>query len=194
MQESIFWEYIDLINHVDTEGLNTREKEYYQVHLIKRKLFFQDFSKTLEFHRTFSEKLYELFLPNLAEVFMVSWSNYESLQRENLYISNDGFKDFRSWIIGLGKKEFENFKNFSTEKEFLNYDLNPNNAYREDLEYIILDLYQEFKKKSKDIPKLKSIYEKKYNFGYDGDYQTDLIDKINWVNIDKKYPTILKKK
>ena len=194
MQESIFWEYIDLINQVDTEGLNTREKEYYQVHLIKRKLINQDFSKILAFHRIFSDKIYELFLPTLAEVFMASWNVYESLQEENLYISNDGFRDFRSWIVGLGKKEFENFKQYSTEKEFLNYDLDPNKAYREDLEYIIVELYEAISKREKENSQIEIIYKKKYEYGYDGDYDKDLINKIDWANIDKKYPTILRKK
>ena len=194
MQESIFWEYIDLINQVDKEGLNTREKEYYQVHLIKRKLINQDFSKTLAFHRIFSDKIYELFLPTLAEVFMASWNVYESLQEENLYISNDGFRDFRSWIVGLGKKEFENFKQYSTEKEFLNYDLDPNKAYREDLEYIIVELYEAISKREKENSQIEIIYKKKYEYGYDGDYDKDLINKIDWANIDKKYPTILRKK
>ena len=152
MKEETFWKYIDLINYVDTEGLNTREKEYYQVHLIKRKLINQDFKETLDFHRVFSEKLYELFLPTLAEIFMVSGNKYEKLKKGNTYISNDGFRDFRSWIIGLGKKEFENFKRYSKEKEFLKYDLNPNNAYREDLEYMIVDVYEELKKRKKKPP------------------------------------------
>lgn len=193
MQETTFWEYIDLINHVDTEGLNTREKEDYQVYLIKRKLIKQDFKETLGFHRIFSKKLYELFLPALAEVFMVSWCKYEKLKEGNAYISNDGFKDFRSWIIGLGREEFEKFKTYENEVDFLKYDLNSDNAYREDLEYIIVELYEEFKKRVKDKNQLKEIYEKKYKFGYDRDYQLDLNDKIDWVNINKKYPKFLKK-
>ena len=194
MQETTFWEYLDLINQADTEGLDAREKEDYQVALIKQALIPLDFEEILDFHRILNDKLYELFLPTLAEVFMVSHRKYEDLKKGDVYISNDGFRDFRAWIIGLGREAFEKFKAYGKEEDFLGYDLNPNHAYRDDLEYIITDLYDFFKKRKRNQSQLSAIYEKKYDFGCDGDYDLDLNDKIDWANIDKKYPTILKRK
>lgn len=191
MQETRFWEYIDLIHHEETEGLSIREKEFYQVYLIKRKLLGQNFDETLAFHHIFSKKIRELFLPTLAEVFMVSWNSYEKLKTGDVYISVDGFRDFRSWIVGQGKDEFEKFKAYSNEEDFLKYDLSPDNAYREDLEYIMTDIYGVFKKLAQGQNQLVDIYEHSYLFGYDGDYQLDLNDKIDWANINKKYPKIL---
>ena len=190
MQEDTFWEYIDLIKHVDTEGLNLVEKESYQVHLIKRKLIELDFKEVLVFHQIFNQKLYELFSPTLAEVFMVSWNSYEKLKNGNVYISNDGFRDFRSWIIGLGREEFEKFKTYEKEEDFLKYDLNSDIPYREDLEHIVVELYENLKKEQQS--QIKEIYEKYSGLYCDGDYQLDLEDKIDWININKKYPVTLK--
>lgn len=194
MNEIFFWEYIDLKNEVATEGLGVRDIEERQIWLIEEKLFHHSFEEVLEFHRIFSEKIYELFLPTLAEVFMVSHSNYDSLKKGNVYISNDGFRDFRSWIIGLGREEFENFKAYQKEEDFLKYDLHPDKAYREDLEYIIVDLYEGFKETAQDLTQLEKIYERKYDFFYDGDYQSGLEEKIDWANINKKYPRLLQRR
>ena len=194
MNEKIFWQYIDLTKEVATEGLGVRDIEERQIWLIEEKLFLHSFEDVLEFHRIFSEKVYELFLPTLAEVFMVSHSNYDTLKKGNVYISNDGFRDFRSWIVGLGREEFENFKTYQKEEDFLEYDLDPDNAYREDLEYIIVDLYEGFKETEQDLTELEKIYERKYDFFYDGDYQSDLEEKIDWANINQKYPRILQRR
>lgn len=194
MNENLFWEYINLTNEVVREGLSIREIEERQIWLIEEKLFLHSFEDVLKFHRIFSEKIYELFLPTLAEVFMVSHSNYDSLKKGDVYISNDGFRDFRSWIVGLGREEFENFKAYQKEEDFLKYDLNPNKAYREDLEYIIVDLYEAFKETEEDLTQLEKIYEQKYDFFYDGDYQLDLEEKIDWANINQKYPIILRRR
>ena len=86
MNEKIFWEYIDLKNEVATEGLAVRDIEERQIWLIEEKLFHHSFEEVVEFHRIFSEKLYELFLPTLAEVFKVSHSNYDSFKKGNVFI------------------------------------------------------------------------------------------------------------
>lgn len=192
MTEHKFWEYIELVYTSETRHLNVRDQEDLQVLLIKDQLRKDGLKGALDFYRILFEKLRALFRPNLAELFMVTWNSYESLQKENVYISNDGFRDFRSWIIGLGRKDYMRFKNFEQEESILEYDLNPNVAYREDLEYIINELYKEHWSEPYD-KKNENLYKTKYLYGCDGDHKEDLINRIDWQNLDKKYKQTFKK-
>ena len=107
------------------------------------------------------------------------------------FISNDGFRDFRSWIVGLGKKAFEEFKNFEEEEGLIKYNLDCELAYREDLEYLIIDLYE--LAQITEERNVEKIFEKKYKVGCDGDYEKDLLNPIEWKKLDKKYPRLIQK-
>ena len=47
MTEAKFWRYIDLINRLNQEGLTTREREHYQVYLIKMLLAKENFEEVV---------------------------------------------------------------------------------------------------------------------------------------------------
>ena len=81
--------------------------------------------------------------------------------------------------IGLGEKVFETFLNFESEEVLLEFDMHPNEAYREDLVYLANSVSE----KMGINPDLA--------YPMDGNRQT-LESKMNWDNLAKKYPKLFK--
>ena len=69
MNEEVFWEYIGLIDESTLTFSNKWEREEMQMLLLEKALEKHPFEEVLEFHRILFQKLYDLFLPKIAELF-----------------------------------------------------------------------------------------------------------------------------
>ncbi len=145
MTENDFWSLIgeapsDPYTNEVLFSFDSYEKQYARIkaHLLKC-----TGAEIISFHNILCAKIKSLFLPKIAEVFLVSTPELLPSSRDELYISNDGFIDFRAWIVSLGQKHYDLFLHFQTEREVLCYDLDPNITWREDLVYIALSVCQD---------------------------------------------------
>lgn len=59
-------------------------------------------------------------------------------------------------------------------------------AYRDDLEFIINDLYKEFYAELNDA-EIDKMYENRFSGVYFADFG-EISAEIDWANLDKKYP------
>lgn len=191
MTEKEFWKYIEMINEVQSPPKNKWVREEMQIALIEQALEKLPFKETLAFHEILFKKLHELFLPKVAAVYLLMYESVENLKNGQRYLSNDGFRDFRSWIIGLGKIQFELFKNYQSEADILDVYLHPEFSYRSDLE-LIIDTQYELAIINENEEKVENLMSKKYSIGCDGDYKKDLIDKIEWHKLETQFPTLIK--
>lgn len=192
MDEDKFWEYISLIDSYPRKIYNKYEKEDTQSRLIKMKILKSNsFKELVDYDRIYNEKLNDLFQPKIVELQMVNYLLIEELIKKRPYVSNDGFRDFRGYIIGLGRKNYELVKNFKKEDEIFHIDFYVNVAYRSDLEFIYSELYDNhFSKLDKDeIEKMdKEHTHPNYFLSFE-----DMIDQIDWNKLDKKYPKMIAK-
>lgn len=192
MDEDKFWEYISLIDSYPRKIYNKYEKEDTQNRLIKMKILKSNsFKELVDYDRIYNEKLDDLFQPKIVELQMVNYLLIEELIKKRPYVSNDGFRDFRGYIIGLGRKNYELVKNFKKEDEIFHIDFYVNVAYRSDLEFIYSELYENhFSKLDKDeIEKMdKEHTHPNYFLSFE-----DIIDQIDWNKLDKKYPKMIAK-
>lgn len=184
--EEKFWAYIELVQDKLPKFHNNRAYENYQTQLIKQALLKQSFQEVINFNIAYTKKVDELFLPNVVELYAVSYRSFEELKDGQAYISNDGFRDFRNWVIGLGQADYQLIKNFKKEEEVLHLDFYVEHAYRDDLEFIISDLYKEFYAELKDA-EIDKMYENRFSGVYFADFEA-ISAKIDWANLDKKYP------
>lgn len=191
MKEDKFWEYIELAAVKLSSFKHIREYEFYQTTLIVEALIKQPFQETFHFNKIYTQKVDELLLPNVVELFAVSHRPFEKLKDGQAYISNDGFRDFRDWVIGLGRENYQLIKNFKTENEIIHLNFHIETAYRDDLEFIINDLYEEYFSKFEDT-EIDKMYENRFSGGYFADFET-VSKQIDWANLDKKYPKIFAK-
>ena len=192
MDEEKFWEYISLVDSSSRKFHNKYQKERYQNWLIRREILKSNsFEELIDYDRIYNKKLDDLFQPKIIELKLVNHLSIEELTKERPYISNDGFRDFRGYIIGLGRKEYELVKNFTKEDEIFHIDFYINVAYRSDLEFIYRNLYNNyFSKRGKD--KIEKMNKEKTYTNYFLSFE-DIIDQINLNNLDKNYPKMIAK-
>jgi len=95
MTAEIFWEYIELVQGKLPKFHNNRAYENYQTQLIKQALIKQSFQEVVNFNIAYTKKVDELFSPNVIELYAVSYLSFRELKDGQVYISNDGFRDFR---------------------------------------------------------------------------------------------------
>ena len=95
------------------------------------------------------------------------------------YISTDGFLDFRAWIVSLGKVNYDTFLNFKSEAELLQFDLDVESAYREDLVHLASTIAEEL---GENID---------LDFHTDNDVD-ELYLKMNWDGLNEKHPKLFK--
>jgi len=192
MDENVFWEYISIIDSYPYEFSYNRDKEECQCRLIKKRLLKNNsFQEVLDFDKIYNQKLDELELPKIIELLLVNYLPIEKLNKESAHISNDGFRDFRGYIIGLGKDDYELVKNFKNENEIFQIDFWVNVAYRSDLEFVYRDLYNEHFSKLNDLTieemdKAHSI--QNYFLNYD-----EILNEVDWENLENKYPKMISK-
>lgn len=160
MKELEFWKIIEdrhpALTEADVQEMGHEDAQYFS---IKELLHSEE--RAVAFQEKLNEKILSLFEPKIAELFLVSCNPQEKY--DSLYISNDGFIDFRAWIVSLGKANYERFLNFESETEILEYNLDPNFAYREDLVYLVNEVFDEsFEKESPCSLEVNGDYEKLY--------------------------------
>ena len=191
MQEDKFWKYIELAQKELPEFNNIRAYEEYQIFLIKQSLVKQSFKEIFNFNKIYIQKVNKLLLPNVVELFTVRRRSFEDLKDGQAYISNDGFRDFRGWIIGLGRENYQLLKDFKKEEEIIHFNFYVENAYRDDLEFIINDLYEAFYAELKDA-EIDKMYKNRFSKGDLADFG-EISEQIDWANLDKKYPKMFAK-
>lgn len=152
MKNSVFWEILDLANELFIYEGSGRLELYKKTIEENRELLSEE--NLCDFQAAFNQKLSDLFLPKVVEVFYLT--SY-SLKSNWGYISNDGFLDFRAWIISLGQKNFMKFILFEHEDEILEFDFNPNYAYREDLVYFGKVIYTRLYGRNRSVVKMKAV-------------------------------------
>lgn len=191
MNEDQFWELISLIDLIPLKIHNQRFREEIQTQLIKGKLIKEPFKEVLKFDKIYNEKLDELLIPSIIELHLVNFSSVDELKSGNIYVSNDGFRDFRGYIIGLGRKNYELIKEFRREDDIFHIDFWIENAYRSDIELVLSQLYNDHFSQLQD-----EEVEKQYNeYRVDGYFANldSIIEKNDWENIEKKYPKMIAK-
>ena len=180
MTEDKFWEYIEFVYKLPIEKVNKFGYQYTQTETIQTALKKKGAKGVIEFQQLFSEKILNLFIPKIAELFYISAYAQTKYDPKFKYISTDGFLDFRAWIVGMGKAHYYTFLNFDTEDEISQYDLNPNSAYREDLVFLAEGIYRELNEVSFPL-----------EYFYDGDSEK-LYAQMQWNQLEAKYPKIYK--
>jgi hypothetical protein len=179
MSEEQFWEIIEEIYKSPfLEEFSEEETRDLQRLFIGDYLYKGGKELILQFDNILAEKLRSLFIPKIAELFVIN--GYDIRIKDNydfFYISNDGFRHFRQWIVGLGQEHYLNFLNFTKEEEILPYNIDGNIAYRGDLNLIAFNLVQEF---NLDI---------ELNYNEDGDWH-ELYENMIKSDFDKKYPKL----
>lgn len=183
MDEELFWKYIEQVYSFSVEeyDLPALQNTLLQISLEKHTL-----DELLTFESIFREKIYQLFLSKIAEVFLIT--SYDLNDKMDFkYISNDGFIDFRVWIVAQGKTTFEKFLNFTDESEILEYDLNDETAYRADLFNLTSEVYSNVFFDDKE--NFEDHYNKKYDIQYDAIYEK-LYKEMSWEKeeLKRKYP------
>jgi hypothetical protein len=192
MDENKFWDYISMIDSYPRPFHNKYDKEECQTRLIKNQLLKKNtYKEVLEFDIIYNEKLNDLWLPKIVELQMVNQLSFEELQKENLYVSNDGFRDFRNYIVGRGRKEFELIKDFKTEDEIFHIDFHVNIAYRSDLEFLVDELIETHYSKQDNKEEVKSLHDNNMVRTFP-DFK-DVTGQIDWKSLDKKYPKMITK-
>jgi len=183
MNEDEFWECIESVYELSIEEIDLLGFDETQVQLIKDKISGASLDKLLGFQREFSDKMFRLFVPKIGELFHFTVYDVRNTRNDFKYISTDGFMDFRSWIIGMGREIYYQFLNFASEKEILHFDLNPNSAYRDDLCFLAEDIHLEITGKAFELP---------LHHYYNGDSEK-LYAQMNWNTLEEKYPILFAK-
>lgn len=190
MSEADFW------NYLEEAGKEEYDLQKIMVNL-KEALSKSALSELISFEIILRSKIRALFLPKIGEIFLVTTSKHKKSKLR--YISNDGFIDFRAWIVGNGKWFFEHFLNFKSEEELIGFELHPNYAYNEDL-VGLTNLILKEQQQTKQIRIDDFIEESKneregdsiWSGVYDGN-RTTFYEKIEWENLALKYPEIYQK-
>lgn len=152
VKNSVFWEILDLANVLFIYEGSGRLELYEKTIEANRELL--SVENLGNFQMAFNQKLHDLFLPKIVEVFYLT---AYGLKKDWGYISNDGFLDFRAWIISLGQKKFMKFILFEHENEILEFDFNPNYAFREDLVYFGKDTYSRLHGGKGNLVEMKAV-------------------------------------
>ncbi len=141
----------------------------------------------ISFQANLSRKIYKLFQPKIAEIFRVTGYKENKVVSDFKYISNDGFIDFRAWIVSLGKEGYEQFLNFQSEEELLKFDLDADRAYRDEIPFFAYWFCQRVFQGNGNCDEV-------FKFGFDGDYEA-LYAKMDWEwdVLEKKYPLLYQK-
>ena len=138
----------------------------------------------LVFFKVFCEKLKTLILSKIAEVFLVTLNRKPE---DTAYISNDGFLDFRAWIVQQGRETYQLFLDFKSEKELLHLNLDPNIAWSEDLLYVVnISLH---KKDSTSYGELDFII----TGLHDLKEHSLLYETVEFKKLEQKYPLLYSK-
>ncbi len=191
MDESKFWATIELIYHIPETIRRGYDFDVLQKHLIKKHLKQHSIKDILCFQEIFAEKVYELFLPKIADLVLLTAYPFKDRDPEFKDISNDGFLDFRFWIVSLGKYHFDIFLDFKEEEEVLPFNLHPENAYSPSLGFIVDEIYEELNPEN-DKKALDYCDEYGISYGFDGDYKK-LYAQMNWNTLEDVYPKLFKK-
>ena len=181
MTETQFWELIGKVFRLPDDKIQSIGYDRIQVFVITKYLKENGADSIIKFQEILNEKIRDLFLPKIGELFL--FTSYDLSNKENTkfkYISVDGFIDFRAWIVGLGKKSYETFLNFESEEELFQFDLDVNRAFREDLVFLTSKIADE---------ELGIEIDLEHYFDKDAD---ELYSKMNWENLDMKYPQLFK--
>ncbi|WP_196887299.1 DUF4240 domain-containing protein [Aureivirga sp. CE67] len=181
MTEEIFWNLIGKFFEYPIEEINEKGYDVIQNEILEDYLGKADKESLIKFHELLCTKIRELYLPKIGDLFLLSGYDLEDkLTKDFQYISEDGFADFRAWIVSLGKEHFEKFKNFEKEEDLFEYDLDANGAFREDLIYIISRISE-------------TRFEEELDLDYDlENEEVDLYSKMNWNTLNEKYPKLFK--
>lgn len=181
MTEDKFWELIGMVFQMPIEKIQEFGYDQIQNKIITNYLKARGKDSTKEFHEILCEKIRELYLPKIGELFlMTSYDLSEHINKEFKYISVEGFVDFRAWIVSLGKENYEIFLNFQSENELFKFDMDVNVANREDLVYLAITVAEDELGEKMDL---------KYHLDKDGE---QLYLKMNWDNLNEKYPKLFK--
>ena len=178
MDEAEFWRLIEKVFYIPIEDFSNFEYDELQDQIIKEYLAKGGEKAIIDFQNILGEKIRALYLPKIGELFLLTVYDLEDEMTKNFkYISTDGFLDFRAWIVSLGERHYNIFRNFESESELFDYDLNPNYATRELLVFL-----------GQQIARNLEI-EIDLEFYFDNDYQ-ELYAKMQWENLNEKYPKL----
>ena len=170
-KEDIFWNIIGSYNSIE---------------IIENQLNTLSIEENMIFDKQLRDKLKILIKPKIAEIYLAS---YNHKPNEFEYISNDGFLDFRAWIIHQGKNVYTLFLNFKSEEELVHLDLHPEVAYSEMLLYVVLNTLDK-KTNGKAYEKLDYIPQT----GADEvEKHSQLYLDVDFKNLEKKHPIIFSK-
>ena len=178
MKDVEFWALIEKVQGVSDHMLVKLGYELTQRILIRSYLGKKEITDIINFHELLCQKIRQLYLPKVAEVFVAMVYVVENKQIKSRYISTDGFIDFRAAIVSLGKDGFESFLRLKEQEEILEYELKELLMGREDLVYLSDELIQE-----REV-------EIELDYHLDGDYD-QLIKEIEWDKINDKYSKLI---
>lgn len=147
--KSAHWEDYSIDNHVDniTIILSYLEKE-----------------KIILFEKVFQEKLHELCLSSIAELYIILNCSFKELNSHIIfddYLSMDGFIYFRCWLLLKGKAFFTDIK--KDINAFINgsYSFNIGDTWAEGLLYAADNGYNYYHKEASSYPirdAVRSLY------------------------------------
>lgn len=175
MTENEFW---NIIGYTPDKNLSISQNNQHQTERIAAALASENPENIVEFHNILCKKIRDLYIPKIGEIFLLTAYNLkDEINQKFRYISTDGFADFRAWIVGLGKKDFEIFLNFRSETALLDFNLDVNHTNREDLLYLAESLIEEI-----DM-------EVDLDYHLDNDH-ISLLAEMEWEGLDEKYPQL----
>jgi hypothetical protein len=178
MGEEKFWQIIEEIKKQETKKVVSVGHGPLQKWLISERLKLLGIEAIVAFQKILSQKIRDLYLPKIGEIFLLaSYELDRGALRGSRYISTDGFLDFRAWILSLGRLAYEPFRDFSREEEIIDFNLNPDIAYRAELIFLTSALCEELNE------------EVDLNFHYDLD-EINLFPEMIWSGLDEKYPKL----
>jgi hypothetical protein len=190
MDESKFWACIELIYQVPEVLRMKYDFETLQRHLIKKHLKQHELKDLVGFQKILAEKVLNLFQPKIADIFYMTGPNVKGRDPNFRYIPNDGFLEFRLWVVCLGRHGYETFLNFKNEEQLLKYNLDCENTYVSGFDYFVDEIYEEMNPED-DKSALDYCHENGVARGFDGDYKV-LFNRMNWNTLEAVYPKLFK--